>query len=156
MTRKKRAASEAAEHAVDEPRITPAKAKNYLKVAKVLGPAVIPVLAPLAVQAAGVVRDRYDRYRAHQLGVPVERLAEFTGRGAALHARIAGIGESLTVLRDSDAGLVDQRTSTLRQLAAAVRAAERMPTARRKAAHRAVAAQLDELESELLHRFGVQ
>ena len=41
------------------------------------------------------------------------------------------------------------------QLAAAVRAAERMPSARRKAAHKAVAAELDRIERELLRRLGV-
>ncbi|MQA11429.1 MAG: hypothetical protein GEU98_23330 [Pseudonocardiaceae bacterium] len=155
MVRKKHTSNDA-QHAADEPRITPAKAKNYLKVAKIVGPVVVPVIAPLAVQAAGALRERYDRYRAHQLGVPVERLAEFSGRGAALHARIAGVNESLAELRGkADGQFVEEKTTTLRQLAAAVRAAERMPAPRRKAAHRAVAAQLDELESEVLHRFGV-
>lgn len=140
-----------------EPRITPAKAKNFLKVAKVLGPAVIPVVAPLAVHAAGAVRERYDRYRAHQLGVPVERLAEFTGRGAGLHARIAGISESLAELREKPEGaqFAEEQTGRLRQLAAAVRAAERMPTARRRDAHHAIAAQLEEIETQVLHRLGV-
>ena len=40
-------------------------------------------------------------------------------------------------------------------LAAAVRAAELMPTERRRAAHRAVAAELDRIEPELLRLLGV-
>jgi hypothetical protein len=40
-------------------------------------------------------------------------------------------------------------------LATAVRAAERMPSARRRPAHRAVAADLDQLEADLLRHLGV-
>ncbi|QFU85328.1 DUF6474 family protein [Amycolatopsis sp. YIM 10] len=140
---------------------TPKKARNAIAVAKVVGPAVIPVVAPFAVQAAGAARDAYDRYQARKLGVDVGRLGEFTGRGARLHARIAGVGEGLDDLRASakateeDTKFADRAAGTLHQLAASVRAAERMPTARRKAAHRAVASELDHLEGQLLHRLGI-
>lgn len=153
MARKKSKASDA--------RITPAKAKNALAVAKVVGPAVVPVVAPFVVQAAGVVRERLDRRRAHRLGVPVDDLSRYTGRGGALHARISGAGEAVADLRarpkasTDDTAFADESESTLTKLAAAVRAAERMPTARRKAAHRSVAAELDQLEQRLLARLGV-
>jgi hypothetical protein len=144
-----------------EPRITPKKAKNALAVVKVIGPAVIPVVAPYLVRALGEVRDRFDRARAQRLGVPVEELARYSGRGGALHARISGAAAAITELRDradatpDDRAFADRSDTTLRQLAAAVRAAERMPTARRKAAHRAAAAELDQLEERLLQRLGV-
>jgi hypothetical protein len=145
----------------DDPRITPKRAKNVLAVAKIIGPAVIPVVAPYVVRALGEVRDRYDRVRAHRLGVPVEELSRYSGRGGSLHARIAGAAEAVTELRDradataEDRTFADRSETTLRQLAAAVRAAERMPTARRKAAHRAAAIELDQLEERLLQRLGV-
>jgi hypothetical protein len=145
----------------DEPRITPKKAKNALAVAKIIGPAVIPVVAPYVVRALGEARDRYDRIRARRMGVPVEELARFSGRGGALHARISGAAEALSELRERDGTTAEDRTfadrseTTLRQLAAAVRAAERMPTSRRKAAHRAAATELDQLEERLLQRLGV-
>jgi hypothetical protein len=93
--------------------------------------------------------------------VPIEELAKFSGRGGALHARISGAAAAITELRErtevtaDDKAFADRSETTLRQLAAAVRAAERMPTARRKAAHKAASAELDQLEERLLHRLGV-
>lgn len=144
-----------------EPRITPKKAKNALAVAKIVGPAVIPVLTPLALRAFGEARDRIDRMKARRLGVSVGDLAQFSGRGGALHARISGVAEAIEELRDrrgasaEDRTFADRSETTLRQLTAAVRAAERMPTSRRRAAHRAVATELDELEERLLSRLGL-
>jgi Family of unknown function (DUF6474) len=139
------------------PRITPAKAKNAVAVAKVIGPVVVPVVTPFVVQAAGAVREQLDRRRARKLGVAVDDLGKYTGKGGALHARIAGAAEAIAEMRDrpNDKEFAQSAETTLRQLTAAVRAAERMPTARRKAAHRAVAAELDGLEERLLHRLGV-
>lgn len=139
------------------PRMTPAKAKNAVAVAKVIGPAVVPVVTPFVVQAAGAVRDQLDRRRARKLGVGVDDLGKYTGKGGALHARIAGAAEAVAEMRDrpKDKEFAESTETTLRQLTAAVRAAERMPTARRKAAHRAIATELDGLEERLLHRLGV-
>lgn len=145
----------------NRPRITPGKAKNAVGVAKVLGPAVLPVLAPYAMRALAGVRSGYDRLRARRLGVDVGQLDKFSGHGGALHARIAGDLDAVRELADnrtneSDVRFAGQAQSTLDKLTAAVRAAERMPTARRKAAHRAVSAELDTLERELLDRLGVR
>ncbi|MGB3443454.1 MAG: DUF6474 family protein [Actinophytocola sp.] len=144
-----------------ESRFTPKNAKNVLAVAKIIGPALIPVVAPHVLRGLGEVRDRYDRGRARRLGVPIEELARFSGRGGALHARISGAAAAITELRERQDATADDRTfadrgeTTLRQLAAAVRAAERMPTARRKAAHKAASTELDQLEERLLNRLGV-
>lgn len=143
------------------PRLTPGNAKNLLGVAKVIGPAVVPVVAPYVLKAASAARDGLDRYRAHRLGIAVDDLAEYSGRGGALHARIVGADQSLADLESrTQAGSVDHEFAvrgrdTLTKLAAAVRAAERMPTARRRAAHRSVAGELDPIEQELLRRLGV-
>jgi hypothetical protein len=142
-------------------RLTPGRAKNLVGVAKVIGPAVVPVVAPYVLRAASVARDGLDRYRARRLGVHVEHLARFSGRGGALHARIAGAAESLAELEsrpgasEADREFAARGSDTLAALASAVRAAERMPTARRKAAHRSVAQALDPVEQELLNRLGV-
>lgn len=141
--------------------ITPAKAKNLVGVAKVLGPAVLPVVAPYLARAATLTRDGLDRFRARRLGVPVEDLAEFTGRGGSLHARIVGADTALLALGDrpevteADREYIANGRRLLANLAAAVRAAERMPARRRKEAHRAADIELDRLEGELLHRLGV-
>jgi hypothetical protein len=144
-----------------ESRITPKKAKNALAVAKIVAPAVIPVVAPLVLRAAGEARDRIDRMKARRMGVAVGDLAQYSGKGGALHARITGAAEAIEELRTrkdataEDRTFADRSETTLRQLAAAVRAAERMPSARRKAAHKAAATELDDLEQRLLTRLGL-
>ena len=138
-----------------KPRLTPARAKNLVGVVKVIGPAVVPVVAPYALRAASMARDAVDKMRARRLGVAVEDLANYSGRGGALHARIAGAARAAADLRTSDAAYADASEARLTQLAAAVRAAERMPTARRKAAHKAISQELDRLEEDLLRRLGV-
>ena len=138
-----------------KPRLTPARAKNLVGLAKVVGPAVVPVVAPYALKAASMARDAVDKMRARRLGVEVSELATYSGRGGALHARIAGAAKAAADLRASDAAFAETTEARLTQLAAAVRAAERMPGARRKAAHKAVGQELDRLEEDLLRRLGV-
>jgi hypothetical protein len=140
------------------PRLTPSSAKNLVGVAKVLGPAVVPVVTPYLLKAASAARDGLDRYRARRLGIDVASLAEYTGRGGALHARIVGADQALAELEtaDTDREFAVRSRAALAKLAAAVRAAERMPAARRKAAHKAVATELDPIERELLRRLGAE
>jgi hypothetical protein len=141
------------------PLITPAGAKNAIKVVKIIAPVVIPVVVPYAVKAANQIRDRYDRYRARRLGVDIDQLPQYRGRGGALQARIAGIAGGLTELSDrggaADVRFIETSRATLANLAPAVRATERMPGSRRRAAHKAVAVELDGIETELLHRLGI-
>ncbi|GAA3023781.1 DUF6474 family protein [Actinokineospora globicatena] len=147
--------------AVDLPRFTPSKAKNAIAVAKVIAPAVLPVVTPYLVRSAAVVRDSWDRRKARKLGVSVDDLGHYSGRGGALHARIAGAANAVAELRTKsdasadDRAFADEAEQRLRQLAAAVRAAERMPTARRRAAHRAVGTELARLEDKVLTALGV-
>jgi hypothetical protein len=136
------------------PRITPANARRALIVAKV----VVPLMAPFAMRAAGYARHRWDTARARRLGVGLDELASFSGKGKALHARLSRLAISLHELaerRPQDAEFVRETDSRLADLAAAMRAAELMPTARRRPAHKAVATELDALEAELLRRLGV-
>lgn len=136
------------------PRFTPANAKRAIGIAKV----VIPVVAPFAIKAAGYARHRWDSSRARRLGVTVDQLPAMSGRGVALHARLARLAVSLQELaqrRPEEAQFVEQTEGRLADLSAAMRAAELMPTARRRAAHRAIAAELDVSEAELLRRLGI-
>lgn len=136
--------------------LTPKKAKNLVRVAKIL----IPTAAPYAMRAAAAARDQYDRVRAHRIGIAVDDLGTFTGKGAALHARIANLREPLDelptrVVYTNDDGAAAQRFveyahNRLTQLATAARAAERMPAGRRRAAHRAIRAELDKIEDTLM------
>lgn len=147
--------------ATSEGPVTKKDAKRLLGVARVVAPAV----APYAMRAATAAREGYDRMRAHRLGVPIDELGSFSGKGAALHARIAGDLNALSdlpsrVAYNEDEGVAAQRFAEdaqhrLGQLTTAVRAAERMPVSRRRATHRAVTAELDRLEDALLHHLHV-
>jgi hypothetical protein len=142
----------------DATRLTPGKARNAIAVVKVVAPAVLPIVVPFVSRTAGTVRNRWDRLRAQRLGIAIEELATYSGRGGGLHARIAGAAASLADLAqqpDPDGSFATATETRLRQLTAVVRAAERMPSTRRRAAHRAVAADLDRIEREILRRLGV-
>lgn len=137
-----------------KPRLTPKNAKRVIGFVKL----VTPLVVPFVFQAAAFTRDRWDRAKAGRLGVPVGQLPEFTGHGATLQVRISGLGSAvgeLSAEHPDQVEFADRAKRRLADLAAAVRAAEHMPRQRRRGAHRAVAAELDVLESDLLDRLGV-
>ena len=120
-----------------------------------------PVLAPFAYRAATAVRGHIDASRARRIGVGIEQLGEFSGHGAALSARIAGLEPALaqmepTHLAPADVEFRLATTARLAELSTAVHAAERMPTPRRKGAHRSIGADLDRIDAELLRKLGVR
>jgi hypothetical protein len=139
--------------------LTASRAKRMIGVGK----AVAPLLAPYALAAAGVARARWDAHRAARLGVEPGQLSAYAGPGGALHARLSRVAEALTEL-DSSAEVhatgaarkfaADTRPR-LADLAVAVRAAEQMPTGRRRTAYRAIGGELDRIETDLLTHLGV-
>jgi Family of unknown function (DUF6474) len=140
--------------------LTAARAKRMIGVGK----AVAPLLAPYALAAAAVARNRWDAYRATRLGVEPGQLAAYSGPGGALHARLSRMAEALDRLESGaeahGAGAahrfaVDMRPR-LADLAVAVRAAEQMPGPRRRTAYRSIGAELDRIEIALLHHLGVR
>jgi Family of unknown function (DUF6474) len=136
------------------PRITPANVKRAIGVARV----VVPVAVPFAIKAAGYARHRWDTARARRLGVGLNELPSLSGKGTALHARLSRLAMSLRELsqrRPQEADFIRTAQGRLADLSTAMRAAELMPAARRRAAHKAVAAELDAVEAELLRRLGV-
>ena len=163
---RKKAAQEARK-AEERKQFTPAKARRYLAISKV----VIPVASPLLYRGATQLRGALDTRRARSIGVDVDTLTEFSGHGARLSARIAGIESTLQEMRHRDVGAAGtaaaaeasrdkdfehETTSRLTELSTAVHAAERMPTPRRRAAHNAVGTELDRIDAELLRRLGVR
>ncbi|MDF2977887.1 MAG: hypothetical protein K0S40_2615 [Actinomycetospora sp.] len=141
--------------------LTGAKIKRYIGIARIL----IPVVAPIVYQAVGTARDRWDAHRARQFGIAPDELNEFTGRGAALYARIHNLALSARDLRTRHGGrgdrageitsFVDDAEQRLTDLESAVRAAEQMPASRRRSAHVAIGGELDRIENRLLGLWGV-
>jgi hypothetical protein len=140
--------------------LTAARAKRLIGVGK----AVAPLLAPYALAAAAVARNRWDAYRAARLGVEPGQLAAYSGPGGALHARLSRMAEALDRLESGAEAhgsgaarrfAVDMRPR-LADLAVAVRAAEQMPGPRRRTAYRSIGAELDRIEIALLHHLGVR
>jgi hypothetical protein len=118
-------------------------------------------LVPLAYRAAIAARGLIDQRRADQLGVPLAQIGRFSGDGGRLSARIAGAEQSLRTVHDSKPTDAETKQFTaaisdrLTDLAAAVTAAENMPTARRRGAHAAITRQLDEIDADLMARLGL-
>lgn len=138
-------------------RVTVGQVKKYLGVARVLA----PVLIPLVYRGATFARGQIDAKRARQLGVGVDQLADFTGHGARLTARIANADAATSEIlakrpNDADAkAFADTNRDRLGSLDTAIRAAEQMPSQQRKAAHAAIATELTGIEADLLSRLGV-
>ncbi|MEN3264267.1 DUF6474 family protein [Pseudonocardia sp.] len=139
--------------------LTASRAKRLIGVSKV----VAPLLAPYALAAAGVLRARWDAYRAARLGVDPSQLSAYAGPGGALHARLSRVAEALNELESrAGAGAADaartfavETRPRLVDLAVAVRAAEQMPTARRRTAYRAIGGELGRIETDLLTHLGI-
>jgi len=139
--------------------LTASQAKRMIGVAA----AVVPLLAPYALAAAGVARARWDVYRAAQLGVELDQLSAYSGRGRRLHARLSRVAEALVELESRGAAhateaarrFVADARPRLADLAITVRAAEQMPTARRRTAGGAIGDELGRIEADLLNHLGI-
>lgn len=144
--------------AVHEGRLLSAsRIRRVLTVSRMLAPVVVPIVYRASVAARGFVDER----RADRLGVSLSQLGQFSGAGGALSARIAGAEHTLSQVaakkpKDAETKqFVAAVTDRLRDLSAAVTAAENMPTPRRKAAHAAISDQLDGVDADLMARLGV-
>lgn len=137
--------------------LSPTRIRRAFTVSRLLAPVVLPLIYRAATSARGLL----DQRRADQLGVPISQLGQFSGHGAQLSARIAGAERSLRSVAEKNPKdpetkrFVTAITDRLTDLSAAVTAAENMPTARRRAAHAAIAKQLDGIDGDLMARLGV-
>ncbi|MGY2061907.1 DUF6474 family protein, partial [Nocardia gipuzkoensis] len=107
-------------------------------------------------------RGQIDTRRAHRLGIGLEQLSDFSGHGGRLQARIAGVEATLAELEGRTGTDADTKKFTaatrdrLDSLNAAVRTAEQMPAARRRAVHTSISTELTGVEADLLARLGVR
>lgn len=136
---------------------SPTKIRRALTVSRLLAPVLVPLVYRASIAARGLIDER----RADRLGVPITQLGQFSGHGAHLSARIAGAEQSLRMLsekkpKDAETKqFVAAMTERLDDLAAAVTAAEHMPSGQRRTAHASITEQLDGLDADLMARLGV-
>ncbi|MGA8125105.1 MAG: DUF6474 family protein [Mycobacterium sp.] len=137
--------------------LSPTRIRRLLTVSRLLAPIVLPLAYRFAIAARGLI----DQRRADQLGVPLAQIGRFSGHGGRLSARIAAAEQSLRTVHDNKPKDVETKQFTaaisdrLTDLAAAVTAAENMPTVRRRGAHTAISRQLDEIDADLMARLGL-
>lgn len=137
--------------------LSPSRIRRVLTISRLLAPVVVPIVYRAAITARGAL----DQRRADKLGVPLSQIGQFSGVGGALSARIAGAEQSLRKVaekkpKDAETKqFVTAITDRLGDLSAAVAAAENMPAARRRAAHTAIADQLDGIDADLMARLGL-
>lgn len=137
--------------------LSPSRIRRGLTISRMLAPVVVPIAYRVAIAARGYVDER----RADQLGVPLSQIGQFSGAGGALSARITGAEQTLAQVaakkpKDAETKqFVAAVTDRLRDLSAAITAAESMPTPRRRSAHGAITEQLDGVDADLAARLGV-
>jgi Family of unknown function (DUF6474) len=137
--------------------LSPTRIRRLLTVSRLLAPIVVPLLYRVAIAARGLI----DQRRADQLGLPLAQIGQFSGHGGRLSARIAGAEQSLRSVQEKKPKDAETRqfvtaiSERLTDLAAAVTAAENMPTGRRRGAHAAISRQLDEVDADLMARLGL-
>jgi hypothetical protein len=137
--------------------LSPTRIRRVLTVSRLLAPIIVPVVYRVAMAIRGLI----DQRRADQLGVPLAQIGQFSGHGARLSARVAGAEQSLRAVQEKRPKDAETRqfaaaiSERLTDLSAAIPAAENMPAARRRAAHAAISKQLNEIDADLLARFGL-
>ncbi|MCW2556644.1 MAG: hypothetical protein JWP55_608 [Mycobacterium sp.] len=136
---------------------SPSRIRRVMTVSRLLAPVAVPIVYRASIAARGII----DQRKADRLGVPLSQLGQFSGSGGGLSARISGAEQSLRQVAESKPNDAETKqfvtaiNDRLRDLSAAVTAAENMPTTRRKAAHAAITQQLDGIDADLMARLGV-
>jgi len=137
--------------------LSPTRIRRLLTVSRLLAPIIVPVAYRVAIAARGLI----DQRRADQLGVPLAQIGKFSGHGGRLSARVAGAERSLRTVQENKPKDAETKqfvaaiSARIADLAAAVTAAENMPSARRRGAHAAISSQLDEIDADLMARLGL-
>lgn len=108
----------------------------------------LPVVLPLVYRAVNAGREKFVEARAHQIGVSSEELAQFSGHGAPIKARMQGIHHTLEE-SNLPVGFVRDAEERLKELGAAVDNAEYMTPEQRRRAHRSINKDIDLLVNEI-------
>lgn len=107
-----------------------------------------PLLLPLLYRGITAAQREVEKKRAQKAGVSAEQLASFSGHGAPLKARTAGIRNSL---KDAQlpAGFKRDVKERLNELDSAIDNAEYMTDQQRQRAHRSISGEIDSLNEEI-------
>lgn len=131
--------------------------KRYLAVARLIA----PIAGPVIYRASVGIREQLSIAKANRAGVSPDVLRQFSGHGATLSARIATTRTSIDNLSAQDSSpesnaFTEAMRARLANLAAAVDAAEMMPTTQRRNAHLAIDRELSAIDGDILARLGVK
>ncbi|KQB83430.1 DUF6474 family protein [Corynebacterium lowii] len=110
-----------------------------------------PIVLPLAYRALTALREQANSAKAQKLGVTTDQMAQFSGYGAPLKARIHGIMQSL---EDSGlpSGFVHDVEDRLKELSASLDNAEYMTEEQRRRAHSSISRDIDQVTNEIQGR----
>ena len=121
--------------------------KRYVGFARVA----LPVMLPLIYRGVTAGREQIVDARARRLGVSADQLAQYSGHGADLKARIDGINRTLN--KDQlPVGFVRDVEDRLSELQTAADNAEFMTPEQRKRAHATINRDIDGVTQEIQER----
>lgn len=127
--------------------INPDRVKRWIRASRIA----IPVLLPLVYRGITAAQDTGTKVRADRAGISAEKLAQFSGHGADLKARIEGIRGNLQHA-DLPAGFVHDVEDRLDSLVQAADNAEFMTPDQRRRALNAINSDIDKVAAEIQAR----
>lgn len=127
--------------------INPDRVKRWIRASRIA----IPVLLPLIYRGLTAAQDASNKARADRAGISPEKLAQFSGHGADLKARIEGVRQNVKNA-DLPAGFVQDVEDRLDDLIQAADNAEFMTPDQRRRALNAVNSDIDKVTAEIQAR----
>ena len=110
-----------------------------------------PLVLPLVYRALVGLKSEKEKRKAHKAGVSPAEMASFSGYGAPLKARTAGIRKSLKGV-DLPNGFKRDVRERLEEVDAAIDNAEFMTEQQRRRAHKTISAEIDSVTAEVQKR----
>lgn len=114
--------------------------------------AAAPILLPLLYRGIVAAREALEKQKAQRAGLTTDQLASFSGHGAPLKARTAGIRTSLEH-SSLPAGFIRDVRDRLDELDAAIDNAEFMTPQQRRRSHASISADIDAVTAEIQQRY---
>ncbi|MBZ8176694.1 hypothetical protein GP475_11900 [Corynebacterium poyangense] len=124
--------------------------RRYAGAARVLTPLLIPVVYRLVTMA----KEQANKAEARRFGVDSEQLAQFSGFGAPLKARLEGVRNTINN-SDLPSGFCRDVEDRISELHDAVNNAEQMTPEQRTRAHRSISREIDGLTAQIQERLAI-